>query len=157
MSEKRIIENNGRACLEVWIRHGDYNGIEEVWDKKSLLLSESDFLEALLATLPHWMSALGSVEGKNRAVNALRKVSFTRDGTDSYKPVVCIRLCQVSSITWLSGSIRVLVPVETFAGDAIRHLEENPVLRTGNFLGGFDRQLKEKVEAISGVQPLFVS
>ncbi len=116
--------------LQVPIRHGDYNVLEERIDGRTLLMKESSFLILIHESLM-WWPAVGAVLPKvfRPLAEIMRAVRLDWEKESEDKAVVPIALCAHAIIVQSYECTAVLVPLATFVREAISYLAEHPTLR----------------------------
>ncbi|OGE74102.1 MAG: hypothetical protein A3K06_02825 [Candidatus Doudnabacteria bacterium RIFCSPHIGHO2_01_52_17] len=138
MEELALVKRNcrrlgrGEECdifLQVPIRHGYYNILEERIDGRTLLVRESSFLILIHESLM-WWPAVGAVLPKvfRPLAEIMQAVRLNWEKGSEDKTVVPIALCAHTITVRSYGCTAVLVPLATFVREAVSYLAEHPTL-----------------------------
>lgn len=140
----KVTQMNNHQFLEVYIKHGDYNALEEKGSTKTLIMNESDFIVAIGLTVSQWPKV--ELPKASRPLDEIMRTVYIKKFEDSngFKPRVRIPLSGDYKVTHYYWGLIVLLPLEIFAIGAVSRLSENPELKIGNFVSS----ILEDVEAM---------
>ncbi|MDP3785054.1 MAG: hypothetical protein Q8R12_03175 [bacterium] len=148
MGDSMVVERKGQKFLQVMIRHGDYNALEERGDSYTLFLEESSFVVAVYDSVHLWPKIeFPKVFRPLAEIMQAVKLNVERE-SGSYEPKVSIPLCTSTIIRREYGRTTILVPVGTFVRGVVSCLVEHPILKLADWDPPFRDKLIRKWRSV---------
>ena len=139
----KVIE--GKNYVEFEIGHGHNNALRNHGLSRSLILTESDFYQALLATLPLWPS-VEIPEAFRPLAERMKNVNLEcEEKHQTFTPTISNLLYDEDSvITQYADGVLILIPLDTFVIDTLVFLASHPVVKLSGFTYDFRIEFKKR-------------
>ncbi len=148
MGGSMVVERKGQKFLQVMIRHGDYNALEERSDGRTLFMEESSFVVAVRDSVHLWPQVeFPKVFRPLAEIMQAVKLNVERE-SESVEPKVPISLCTSTTIRREYGCTTILVPVGTFVRGAVSCLAEHPIFKLKDWDPPFRDKLIRKWRSV---------